>query len=496
MESFWNEERKNYKEYESINEDINTSVCIIGGGLSGLSTAYYLSKHTDVVLVERDRICNRTSGGNTGKVTSQHGLFYDYLINSQSREFAQKYFEANEKAIQNIEEIVNAENIECDFEKEKAYVFTQKETEVYKIEDEKKAIDKIAKDKTKLTKQISLPLEIAGAIEMENQAQFHPVKYGYGLANCITKNNGKIFENSQAKDIKKKNGKYIVYVNDKTITADYVVISTRYPFISAPGYYFLKMYQSTSYAIVADVKKELFDGYYINVEVPALSFRTVKQGDKRLLLAVGYDYKTGTEEMRNGYSRLETMVRKMYPDAEILYKWTAEDCITLDKIPYIGEFSTMMPNVYIATGFNKWGLTSSNIAANIITDKILGKENEYEEIFNSKRIEPIKNRQELGDMIKEAGKSIVMSRFKIPKSQLEDIKIGEGKIIEVENSKIGVYKSNSGEIFKVKPYCTHLGCELYFNNIEKVWECPCHGSKFTYEGKSIEVPSNKNLDVD
>ena len=181
------------------------------------------------------------------------------------------------------------------------------------------------------------------------------------------------------------------------------------------------------------------------------------------------------------------------PDAEVLYKWSAEDCISLDKIPYIGEYSALMPNVYIATGFNKWGLTSSNVAANIISDEILGIDNEYVDVFRAKRVEPIKNREEVGNMLKEANKSIIMSRFKIPKAELEDIKIGEGKIIKVDNEKVGVYKANDGEVYKVKPICTHLGCELYFNNVDKVWECPCHGSKFTYDGKSIEVPSNKNL---
>lgn len=493
MQSYWEKERKNYKEFESVKEDINTSVCIIGGGITGLNTAYYLSKNLDVVVVERDRICSHTSGGTTGKVTSQHGIFYKYLGDSQGKEFASKYLEANEKAINNIENIINKENIDCDFEREKSYVFTKKETELYKIEDEKKAVDKIHKGLSKVVKKIDLPMEIAGAIEFENQAKIHPIKYAYGLVDSILKNNGKIFENSQATDIKKEGGKCVIHVNDNKIIADYVVVATRYPFMIIPGYYFLKMYQSTSYAIVVDCKKELFDGMYISLETPTVSFRTIKDGDRKLLLAVGYDYKTGTEELRNGYSRLETVVRKMYPDAEVIYKWSAEDCITLDKIPYIGKLSNMMPNVYVATGFNKWGLTSSNIAADIITDKILGRENEYEEIFKSTRVEPVKNRQEVGNMLKEAGKSIVLSRFKIPKAELDDIKIGEGKIIEIDNVKIGVYKSNTGDIYKVKPICTHMGCELYFNNIEKVWECPCHGSKFTYDGKSIEVPSNKDL---
>ena len=493
MNSYWEEERKNHDLFEEIKEDKMVSVCIIGGGLTGLQTAYNLSDKLDVVILEKDRICGSTSGKTTGKITSQHGVFYDYLINSQSKEFAKMYLEANEKAIQNIKDIVEKEEIECDLEEESSYVFTKQETKLDMIKNEQKAVDKLQKEKSDYVKEIELPTEISGAIEFKNQAQFHPLKYAYGLAKAIIKNDGKIYENTKVTDIKRENEKYVVYANKNKVIADYVVLATRYPIMNVPGYYFLKMYQSTSYAMVFDAKKKLFDGMYISYETPNVSFRTIRDGDRELLLAVGYDYKTGTEELRDGYQRLEVIVRKMYPDAEVLYKWTAEDCISLDKIPYIGQYSSIMKNLYIATGFNKWGVTSSNVAANIITDKILQKENKYEEIFKSTRIEPIKNRQEMGDMLKEANKSILLSRFKIPKEELDNIKIGEGKIIKIDNTKVGVYKSKTGEIYKVKPICTHLGCELYFNNIEKIWECPCHGSKFTYDGKSIEVPSNKDL---
>lgn len=493
MESFWEEEIKKHQEFESVKNNIDVSVCIIGGGLTGLSTAYYLSKKVSVAVVEKDRICSHTSGKTTGKITSQHGLFYEYLINSENKEFAKKYLKANEKAIDNIENIIKESQGECDFEREDAYVFTMQETKVDQIKNEQASVDKIDKEKSEFVKQVLLPLEIAGAIKFRNQAKFHPVKYGYILANSIMNNNGRVFENSKVTDIKRENGKYIVSVNRNKIIADYVVIATRYPIVNVPGYHFLKMYQSTSYAVMADVKKELFNGMYISTEVPNISFRTVKDGERKLLLAVGFDYKTGKEDLKGGYQRLETVIRKMYPDAEILYKWSAEDCISLDKIPYIGEISVMKPNMYIATGFNKWGITSSNIAANIITDDILGNENEYKDIFKSTRLQPIKNRQEVGNMLKEVNKSLIASRFKITKNELKDIKIGEGKIVNINNTKVGVYKSQTGEVFKIRPYCAHLGCELYFNNIDKTWECPCHGSKFSYDGKLIEVPSNKDL---
>lgn len=493
MNSFWNDSVSQKKQFPEIKENIETSVCIIGGGLTGLSTGYYLSKETDIVIVEKDKICSSTSGGNTGKVTSQHGIFYNYLINSKGKEFARKYLEANEKAIKEIEEIIKNENINCDFEKEDAYVFARNENSISQIKEEKKAIEKIQKGKAQLVKNIDLPISEAVAIKFENQAKINPVKYAYGLVDCILKNKGKILENSKVTDINKVGNKYEVYVNQYKITADNVIVATRYPTINFPGCYFLKMYQSTSYAIVADVKEELFDGMYISLDMPVVSFRTINDNGKRLLLLVGYDYKTGVEQVTNGYSKLEDLIKKMYPKYEIISRWTAEDCIPLDKIPYIGNYSRFMPNVYVATGFNKWGLTTSNIAANIIKDKILGKENEYEEIFKSTRLEPIKNKDEVKNMLKEVKESIILSKFKLPKKHINDIKNGEGKIVKVNNQKVGVYKTEFGEIHTVKPVCTHLGCELYFNNHDKTWECPCHGSKFTYDGKAIEVPGIKDL---
>lgn len=460
MKSFWN--RGKTKKFEEIKKNIEADTCIIGGGLTGISVGYELSKKQKVAIVERESICSHTSGCTTGKITSQHGLFYDYLINSNGKEFARKYLEANENAIKNIEDIINKENINCDFEKQDAYVFTEKEDEIQKIETEYNAVQSIDNSKSELVKKTDLPLQnIRIALKFKNQAQFNPVKYVDGLISSIIKNGGVIYEDSKATNIERVDNKYEVYVNNNKIVAKNVVIATRYPFISVPGYYFLKMYQSTSFAVVADVKEKLFDGIYINSEIPTLSFRTIKDRDKKLLLAVGYDYKTGTGGLTNGYKNLEKVIRRMYPASQFLYKWSAEDCISLDKYPYIGEFSNLMPNVYVATGFNKWGVTSSNIAANIITDKILGRNNKYEEIFKARRMEPVKNAKEVGNMLKEAGNGIVASRLTLPE----------------------------------KPKCTHLGCELHFNNLDKMWECPCHGSKFTEEGKVIESPANKDLKI-
>ena len=497
MESYWHKSVEHKKEFEELEKDIQVDVCIVGGGLAGLTTAYYLSKQgKKVVVLEKDKICSHTSGHTTGKVTSQHGLFYDYLIQSQGEEYAAEYLEVNEQAIKNIEKIAKEEKIDCDFKKEKAFVFTRTDEDVQKIKDEITAVNKIGKE-AEFKEKIPLRLDgIKGAIEFKNQAQFHPVKFAYGLCDAIIKNGGQIYENTKVINTKLNDDEYIIDTEGNIVMAKYLVMTTRYPIKVFPGYYFIKMYQSTSYAIIVDPKDEnVMDGYYISSESPTISFRTIYDGNKKLLLIVGYDYKTGNKETQetdnnqesnqtknqefknqdfknseependheptiNGYEALEQIAKSMFPNAEIIDKWVAEDCISLDKIPYIGIFSNLLPNMYVATGFNKWGMTSSNIAANLITDEILGNDNPYADLFKATRVEPIRNRDEVKNMLSEAMKSIVIKKFKKPNN----------------------------------PTCTHLGCELSYNSAENTWDCPCHGSRFTMEGEPIESPAVKNLE--
>lgn len=392
MMSYWEKDRK--KKFKKIEQDEETSVCVIGGGLTGLSVAYYLSKFMPTILLEKNQICDKTSSKNTGKVTSQHGLFYEYLMNSQDKEFASKYLEANQNAIDEIEKIIKTEKIDCDFEREDSYVFTQKDEKIAEIEKEYKSVKTLNKDLCEIIDNIDIPIKIKKALKFKNQAKIHPVKYGYGLANAIEKNNSKIFEEANVTNITHKEDQYEIEVNKQKVYAKYVVLTTRYPIMNFPGYYFMKMYQSTSFAMVFDCKTDLFEGMYISADIPTISFRTINENGKKLLLVVGYDYKTGTNEQQEGFNEIEKIVKEMYSKAE-----------------------------------------------------------------------------------------------------MKDIKVGEGKIVNIDNNKIGVYKYDENKLYKVKPICTHLGCELSFNNIEKIWECPCHGSKFNYDGTSLETPSNKNLEI-
>ena len=543
MKSYWIDSVKDRKKFKPLEENVKTDVCIIGGGLTGLSTAYNLSQYKiRTVLVEKDEICKQTSGNSTAKITSQHGLIYKYLTDSKGKDFARKYYEVNERAIRNIKDIIDKENIDCNFEYQPAYVFTQKVQEVQKIKDEVEAVnafggrakfieakdielnklnseeyvensdeklkisgDNIEKENLNLERDVVkekmkqvLPIKAIAGIEFENQAQFNPYKYGMALARICSDSGVKIYEYTKAVyvDIEDDDEYYVITLeNGYKIKAKYLVVATKYPIINIPGFYFIKMYQSTSYAVAMQTKEKLFEGMYISSEEPIISLRTAKFGNDYLLIVVGFDHKTGTDiDLSNSYKYLEEVAKSLYPTGNIKYHWNTEDCITLDKIPYIGEYSKMWENAYVATGFNKWGITTSNIAAEIITDKILGEKNEYEEIFKSTRLEPIKNIKEVTNMVKESVNSLVVKKLEVPQEEAKQIQNGEGKIVEVNGQKIGVYKNEDGEIYKVNPVCKHLGCELSWNNLDKTWDCPCHGSRYDYKGNLIYGPSVKSLD--
>lgn len=497
MNSLWIDSCKEIRpKFPTLNENINVDVCVVGSGLTGITCAYLLSKAgLNVCVVEKDEIAHHASGNTTAKITSGHGLFYSYLINTFSEELAKAYLEANENAITNIKSIIDEENIECDFEWQDNYVFTNDENEISKIKDEIFVLNKLDY-KAEFIEKIDYPINILAGVKYSNQAQFNPLKYVYALCKRIENNSGHIYENSKVIDIKQSGDFYNTFTNSNCITSKYVVLATGYPIINFNGFYFLKMYQEASYLIAVDTKCDLPTGMYINTKSPITSLRNAIYNGKKILLVGGSNFKVGDEyDFSNAYKNLENTAKSMYPNCEILFRWKTQDCISLDKIPYIGQYSLTSPNMYVATGFKKWGMTTSNVAANIITDKILGKENPYEFVFKSTRFHPIKNGTEFTNMLKQTVSSLVIDKFKIPNTTINDIQPESAMKVEINGTKLGIYKDNNGKLYVIKPICTHLGCELNWNNLDKSWDCPCHGSKFSYDGKSLYAPSIKDLDL-
>ena len=487
---------KIFQKTPPLGEFLETDICIVGAGIFGLTCAYYLTKlGYKVTVLEKDNIGEKATGHTTAKITSQHGLFYDYLTNSYSQKFAKDYLEANEQAITNIKNIIDEEKINCDFEYQNSYVYTTKKEDVTAIKKEVSSLEDLGFNCEFVTKA-GLPFEIEGAVCFKHQAQFHPLKYLSGLCKCITTRGGNIYTNTTVFDVKKEGSNYITFSKDFKVKSKYVIIATHYPFINFPGFYFLKMYQSTSYLIAIDAKKTLFNGMYISSNNPAISFRTAKYNDKELLIIGGGDYKTGQPtSYEDSYGLLEQEAKKYYPDCDVLFRWNTRDCIPLDKIPYIGSYSSLMPHMYVGTGFKKWGMTSSNVAANIIVDRICGKQNKFAYLFDSSRLKPIKNAAEMKNMIVQSANPLLFNKLRPANMNFDEIANNSGSIIEINNQKVGIYKNPDGKIYAIKPVCTHLGCLLSWNDVDKTWDCPCHGSRFNYDGKNLYDPAFKDLDV-
>lgn len=442
MSSLWLD--SNFMNFQNLDKNLDADVCIIGAGIFGITCAYYLSKAgLNVVVLEKDSVGEKTTGNTTGKITSQHGLFYSYLINNFNEKYARDYLLSNEEAIHNIKNIIDEENIKCDFEYQSNFVYTTNKSDIKNFKHEVDCVNSLGFPANFVTK-IGLPFEISAGIQFKNQAQFNPILYIYGLCNCILKNNGKIFTNSTVFDVKKTENYYSTYTANHVVTSKYVILASHYPFLNFPGMYFTKMYQSTSYIIGVDTKKTLFNGMYISSSSPVYSFRTAKYNGRKILLLGGSEHKTGISvNYEQTYGALEKYVKQLYPSSEILFRWNTRDCISLDKVPYIGPFSNTMENIYIGTGFKKWGMTLSNVAANIITDMILGKENKYAYLFDSTRMQPLKNRKEFKNILTESVNSLFINKLKDSNLDFDNISCNSGGIIDVNNQKVGIYKDST-----------------------------------------------------
>lgn len=444
MNSLWLTENKTENKFGSLSKNIETDVCIIGAGIFGMTCGYYLSKAgLKVSIIEKDKIGHKTTGHTTAKITSQHGIFYTYLVETYGESFAKDYLSANQEAIENIKQIIDSEKINCDFERQSNFVYTTNPSEVPQLKKEVDIINSLGFPANFVTKT-GLLFDVAGAVQFKNQAQFNPIKYLHGLAKSIIKNNGEIYTNTTVSDVKHINDIFYTFTPNGLINSKYVILASHYPFINFPGIYFFKMYQSSSYVIGVDTKTTLNNGMYITSSMPTYSFRTANYNGRKILLLGGCGHKTGTpSSYADTYGALENYAKQLYPNCEILFRWDTRDCITLDKIPYIGRFSNVLDNIYVGTGFNKWGMTSSNVAANIVCDMILGKENKYAYVFDSTRVHPIKNKTEVKNMITESINSLALKKFKDSNINFNEIPINSGGIIDVNNQKVGIYKDTS-----------------------------------------------------
>lgn len=478
--------------------DESTRIGVIGGGIAGIISAYLLVKSgKNVALIESRGLISGVTGHTTAKITAQHGLIYKELIQTFSIETARLYYEANNEGLHLLEKIVQELAIDCDFEKKEAVIYATTSEGVAQIKEEAKAYEEIGISAVFIEGPLEeLPFETKAALIMPNQAQFHPVKFLSALLQEIQRLGGKVYERTRAVDLQEDT--VVVMENGTKLTCEKVVVATHYPFNDFDGLYFSKLAVSRSYALAAKTAHPIPEGMYISVDSPTRSLRSIRGIDgEKLLLIGGEGHPAGKSksDTQTHYENLEVFGREFFSIQEVPFHWSAQDMTTLDKIPYIGLMSHHSQNILVATGFNKWGMTTGAISGKILADLIAEQPNYFADLFSPTRSK-LKTEDIKQFIIKNAtvGKDLIVSRVQKTDLSLTDLQPDQGGLVAVDGEKLGGYRDEDGQLYLVKTACTHMGCGLSWNNAERSWDCPCHGSRFSYKGEILEGPAIRPLE--
>ncbi|AQQ54611.1 FAD-dependent oxidoreductase [Planococcus lenghuensis] len=480
--------------FPSLTEDRKADVVITGGGISGIMTAYQLTrKGYRIALIEADRMLNGTTGFTTAKLTAQHGLIYDHLLQHNGEETARQFYEANTEAVQYVRTLIEEKGIDCDFSEEPAYVFAEDEEQKEKVVKEGEAYQKLGID-GEFVHTLPLEIEHLGAVVMNRQAQFNPVKFLKPLIEEIITQGGEVFENTRVTDIEPNPRPSAVTREGHKVEGDYLVVCSHYPFYDKEGYYYARLSPSRSYSIAAETTGDYPGGMYVNAGQPARSLRCIHADGKKMVLAGGYGHPIGHKQnTEENYSKLYEFTDQVFGIENVPYRWSSQDPGTLDQIPYIGKYSTEMNNVFVATGYRKWGMSSGVLAGRLLTDLISGEGSKYEEMFSPLRPISEPNMKQLTQTSFHAGKMFAEDKAEEPKGRFADLQTDEGKVVKYNEQRAGAYRDRQGSLHVVDTTCTHMGCETHWNNSERTWDCPCHGSRFSYNGEVVEGPATKPL---
>ena len=433
MNSIWVEGAEKKFSFASLNENKSTDVLIIGGGIAGILCAYKLmTAGVECVLAEAGEILSGITKNTTAKITLSHGLIYDKLIKLFGMERARLYLDAQMEAAGEYRALCR--DIDCDYEIKDSYVYSL--SGIKKIEREIFALNSLGV-KAEPSFAEELPIDVVGAVRVKNQAELHPLKFLYEIARDLP-----IYENTKILELKPNEA----ITESGKISYKKLIVATHFPILNKHGGYFLKLYQHRSYVIALKGAEKL-NGMYVDESDRGLSFRSYKD----FLLLGGGGHRTG----KHGgcWKELEQFAKIHYPKAEIVAKWATQDCMTLDGVPYIGKYSRSTADVFVATGFNKWGMTNAMVASNILSDLVRGRNNRYSEVFSPSR--------------------------SILRPQLF----------------LNAFESTVGLLTPTAPRCPHLGCALKYNRAEHTWDCPCHGSRFAENGALIDNPATDDKKI-
>lgn len=475
MKSIWTQSIK-LKSYKPLENDLEIDTIIIGGGLTGILTAKLLSEsNIECAIIEAKEICSGQTKNTTAKITSQHGAIYSKIEKYYGIEFARQYASANQNAIEEYRRIIKQSNIKCNLESQTAYLYSTQDT--YLLSSELESASNSGID-CFFEKNPNIPINTIGAIGFKNQAQFNPLKFIDGIIDGLT-----IYENTPALRIEGDT----VFTPKAEIKAKRIVIACHYPFVNFPSFYFFRMSQERSYVLALENTGTKIDGMYIGAEPNSLSFRQYKD----YLIFGGMGHRTGNPTEQNCFDALNIKAHKIYPNSKEISRWSAQDCITIDGLPYIGKFSNNNDNIYIATGYNKWGMTTSMVAARIITDMICESYNCNADVFSAQRFNYSASKKRICKNSIETLKGF-SAHLKSNQSELNDIPPNTAKEIKYNGKKAGAYNEANKRYYIVSTVCPHLKCKLNWNATTKTWDCPCHGSRYNYKGELIDNPAQQS----
>ena len=477
------------KSLPQINENTKTPVLIIGGGLTGLMCAYFLMKNNmNFILVESRKLATGVSANTTAQLSIAHDRIYDDIRKKHSKEKALSYLNSQIEGLEIIKNIINKENIKCDFKEESTVLGANRKKNLKLLNRQYDLI----KDKGNFNiigggKDF---LKFKKGIEFKNQAIFNPMKYMISIIDILIKNKVYLYENSKVTKINKKQNEYEVIINDKyKINTNKIIMACHYPFLNPDNLYFTKIYQSSSYAIAFETKLKL-SANYIFLDKPYYYFRTY---DDNTLIIGGNDHYTGINiDIKKCYDDLVNKIYELDKDAKIISKWFTEDCMPIDSLPFIDSYSKKHPNIILVTGFQKWGFSNSHMAAKEVVNILLDKD--YNKLFKTNRWILFKEFKNSMRMIAHSINGLVLSKMFIKKHNLNDIGINSGKVTRYKNTNVLVYRETEDKFIILKNFCPHMGCSLIWNDIDKVWKSKCHGSIFDRYGKVIYGPALKDLE--
>ena len=474
--------------------DETADVVVIGAGITGLTTALLLARGgRDVLVIEADRIGSGASGHTTAKVTSQHGLTYARLAATYGADAARTYGAANEAAKERIAALVG-EGIDCDFRRRDAYVYAATEAQAEKVELEAEAAEAAGLPAAHVS-QAPLPFDTHGAVVFHDQAEFHVQRYLLGLADMLEAAGGRIAEGTPASGVK-EGDRCIVETAHGNVEAAHVVIATLIPFLDRAAF-FARAYPVRSYCVAARLEQAALmpDSMLITAGEPSRSVRTQPFEGEELLIIGGEGHDVGSEEAEpERYELLADFAREHWSVREITHRWSTQDYMPADNVPYIGRLHPLSKRLWTATGLKKWGMTGGTVAAELITDAIAGRENPHSSLFSSTRLSARGEGPKFvaentkvaghffGDRLKERGDR-----------PIDELEPGEGAIVSAAGEKVAGYRDDEGNLHAVSSRCTHLYCQVKWNGAERSWDCPCHGSRFGVDGEVLNGPAVKPL---